>query len=124
MSEFRTNVRPGDWLVMALGLAMTVMLFATLWNVEPAGNVRIRTGNSVFATYSLDQERTIDVPGPLGVSRIIIQQRRVRFQGSPCHNQYCVHQGWLKHAGEVAVCLPNRVSVELSGEKGYDSLNY
>jgi hypothetical protein len=24
----------------------------------------------------------------------------------------------------VAVCLPNRVSLELAGEKGYDSLNY
>ena len=32
---------------------------------------------------------------------------------------------WLKQAGEIAVCLPNQVSLELSGgSKPYDSLNY
>jgi len=36
-----------------------------------------------------------------------------------------VRQGWLEQAGEVAVCLPNEVSVELAGSrKKYDSLNY
>ncbi|MEQ1673721.1 MAG: NusG domain II-containing protein, partial [Candidatus Nitrotoga sp.] len=37
----------------------------------------------------------------------------------------CVQQGWLKQAGEIALCLPNQVSVELSnGKSSYDSLNY
>jgi hypothetical protein len=99
-------------------------LFATLWHHEPAGKVRIRSGDQVFATYSLNQERTIDVPGPQGVTRVVIHQHQARIASSPCRNQYCVHQGWLKHAGQVAVCLPNRVTLELAGEKGYDSLNY
>jgi len=117
-------VLPGDWLVLLAGGTLVAWLFATLWHAEPAGKVRIRSGNTVFATFSLDQERTIEVPGPLGASRIVIHDHRVRFGGSPCRNQYCVHQGWLARAGQVAVCLPNRVSVELAGEKGYDSLNY
>ena len=124
MSRWLDKILPGDWLVMVACTALVGWLFATLWHSEPAGKVRIRTGDHVFATYSLDQERTIDVPGPLGISRIVIHNHQVRFGSSPCLNQYCVHQGWLAHAGQVAVCLPNRVSVELAGERGYDSLNY
>lgn len=114
----------GDWLVLAFGLVMVGWLFATLWHAEPAGKVRIRTGDTIFATFSLNQERAVDVPGPIGISRIVIHNHQVRFESSPCRNQYCVHQGWLARAGQVAVCLPNRVSLELVGNKGYDSLNY
>jgi hypothetical protein len=120
----KTRLLPGDWLVLVVGAAVVGWLFAALWHGEPAGKVRIRSGDSVFATFSLDQERSIEVPGPLGPSRIVIHNHQVRFQSSPCRNQYCVHQGWLARAGQVAVCLPNRVSLELAGEKGYDSLNY
>jgi hypothetical protein len=115
----------GDWLLLVAALAVVAWLFAALWHSEPAGKLLIRAGNRVFATMSLDQRRTLEVPGPLGVSRIIIEQGKVRFASSPCRNQYCVHQGWLTHAGQVAVCLPNRVSLELLGnEKIYDSINY
>ena len=76
-------------------------------------------------TYSLSQDRSIAVPGPVGISQIIIHQGQARFSRSPCRKQYCVHQGWLSHAGQVDVCLPNQISLELlGGEKKYDSLNY
>lgn len=101
------------------------MLFHTLWQLEPANKLRIRQGNTVYATLSLDQNRTLEISGPLGVSRVSIEHGRVRFEQSPCNNQYCVHQGWLSKAGQVAACLPNRVSIELLGvNKLYDSLNY
>jgi hypothetical protein len=116
---------PGDWLVLGLGLGLVVLLFATLWKPEHAAKLRIRSGDKVFATLSLDQERVLEIPGPLGASRVVVSQGKVRFMRSPCRNQYCVHQGWLQRAGQVAVCLPNQVSLELlGGEKAYDSLNY
>lgn len=120
----KSRLLPGDLLTLMLGVLLVGWLFAAFWQGGSAGKVRIRTGDTVFATFSLNQERTIEVPGPLGISRIVIHNHQARFQSSPCRNQYCVHQGWLAHAGQVAVCLPNRVSLELAGDKGYDSLNY
>jgi hypothetical protein len=120
----RPHIRIGDLLVVAVGTILVGALFATLWQFTPAGKVRIRSGDKVFATLSLNQERTIDVPGPLGNTRIVIHQHQARIQASPCRNQYCVHQGWLSHAGQAAVCLPNRITLELMGDKSYDSLNY
>lgn len=127
MSRWKSFPRPlpGDWLVLGCGLLAVVVLFATLWHPEHAARLQIRNRDGIFATFSLAQDRTIEVAGPLGVTHIRIQHGQVRFTSSPCRNQYCVHQGWLSHAGQVAVCLPNRVSLELlGGKKGYDSLNY
>ena len=115
----------GDYLVIALGLLLVVYLFKTLWHSEHAAKLQLRQGNQIVATLSLNQDRLMDVTGPLGVSKIEIKQGKVRFLSSPCANQYCVHQGWLHHAGQAAICLPNRVSLELLGtQKSYDSLNY
>ena len=110
---------------MGAGLLLVAMLFLTLWHGEHAAKLRIRQGDTIYATLSLDQERTLDIHGPLGDSRIVIHQGRARFVSSPCRNQYCVHQGWLSRAGQVAICLQNQVSLELLGaRKSYDSLNY
>jgi len=129
LRTFFSRVRPhllvGDMVVITAGIVVVAVLFSRLWQFEPANKLRIHQGDMVYATLSLNQVRTLEVPGPLGISRISIDHGKVRFVESPCHNQYCVHQGWLKTAGQVAVCLPNQVSVELLGSKKlYDSLNY
>lgn len=115
----------GDWLVLIIGLLVVIALFKTLWTNEHAAKVQIRVGDKIYATYSLNQQRDIHVHGKLGDAVISIAQGKARFAQSPCHTQYCVHQGWLTRAGQAAICLPNQISLELLGEKKvYDSLNY
>jgi hypothetical protein len=115
----------GDLLIMIVGLMVVGYLFKSLWHHEPAAKLQIRLGDKIYATYSLAQNRSIDIPGPIGITRIVINHGKARFAHSPCPNQYCVHQGWLSHQGQAAICLPNQVSLELlGGEKPFDSLNY
>ncbi len=116
---------PGDWLVLIASTLCVIYLFQTLWTNEHAAKVQIRLGDKVYATYSLNQQREIHVHGKLGDATINIAQGKARFAKSPCQTQYCVHQGWLTHAGQAAICLPNQISLELLGEtKPYDTLNY
>ena len=115
----------GDWLIFLLSLLVVFYLFNTLWSNNHATKVQIMLGNKIYATYSLNQQREIHIHGKLGEAVISIEQGKARFLKSPCHTQYCVHQGWLTRAGQAAICLPNQVSLELLGEaKLYDSLNY
>jgi hypothetical protein len=124
-SDLSGGLKWGDCLVTGIGLIAVITLFNTLWLGETASKVQIRAGSQIYSTLSLNQQRTIDVPGPLGTTRIAINNGKVRVASDPSPRQYCVKQGWLKQAGEVAVCLPNQVSVELLGSKRlYDSLNY
>jgi len=115
----------GDWLVLIASTLCIIYLFQTLWTNERAAKVQIRQGDKIYATYSLNQEREIHVHGKLGDATISIEKGKARFVKSPCHSQYCVYQGWLTHAGQAAICLPNQISLELMGEtKLYDTLNY
>lgn len=124
-SEFLSVIRWGDGLVIIIGIIAVIVLFKSLWLGEAANKVQVRAGDQIFSTLSLNQQRTLEVPGPLGNTIVTIDSGRVRVVSDPSPRQYCVKQGWLEHAGQVAMCLPNQVSVELLGSKKlYDSLNY
>ena len=117
--------RPGDWLLALLGLLVCVASFPLVWQAGRPEKVLIRSGGEVFAEADLSRNRRVNVPGPLGVTEIAIENGRVRVVADPGPRQYCVRQGWLARPGEIAICAPNQVSVQvLGGKTVYDSLSY
>ena len=117
--------RPGDWLVAALGLAFCAVSFPLSWQAGVAEKAVIKRGGEVFAELDLSRNRSIEVPGPLGLTTITVDKRRVRVVSDPGPRQYCVRQGWLARPGEIAICAPNQISVQVQGGKdAYDSLSY
>ena len=125
MSRGGAPIKPGDGLTLLCGALLTVWLALTLWQGGVADKAIIRSGGKIFRVVALNRDLEISVPGPLGVSTVAIHDLQARIASDPSPRQYCVHQGWLSRAGEIAVCLPNQVSVELAGaKKKYDSLTY
>lgn len=123
--SLRSSIKTGDWLTLLLGCTCVILLTLNLWNGELADRAIIRSGGKIFKEVPLSRDLQIEVPGPLGISIITIEKRKARISSDPSSRQYCVRQGWLQQAGEIAICLPNEVSVELTGSaKKYDSLNY
>ena len=121
LAHFKT----GDYITILLGTLFTAWLAATLWQGGAADKAIIRSGGKIFREVPLSRDQIIEVSGPLGFSQIAIHNRQARIAADPSPRQYCVRQGWLKQAGEISICLPNQVSVELNGgSKHYDSLNY
>jgi hypothetical protein len=115
----------GDWLVILASVVAIICMFLQFWSFEHASKLKIRQGNQIIGTYDLNQTKELRIHGALGDSLISISQGKVRFKQSPCNNQYCVHQGWLSRSGQVAICIPNQISLQLIGAKSsYDSLNY
>jgi len=48
---------------------------------------------------------------------------KARVVDSPCRDRLCARAGWLERPGDVAVCLPQRVIVEIRGAgRGVDGV--
>ena len=118
-------LRPGDWLVMAGGAALVGATLPLLWQSGFAERAIIRQDGQVFAEVDLGSRREVTVPGPLGTTLVAVEPGRARVVADPGPRQYCVRQGWLVRPGEIAICAPNHVSVQIAGRtRAYDSLSY
>ncbi len=117
--------RPGDWLILFLGSALVAGLGTSFWRGQAGDTLIVRAHGKVHDQASLLHAASISVQGPLGTTLIEIQPGRARVARDPSPRQLCVRQGWLTHAGESALCLPNQVSVEIQGAtRLHDSVAY
>jgi hypothetical protein len=123
--KLRTKFFIGDSIIILISLIFIIFTFKTLWHFETGSVVRVNFQGNTYGNFSLFQDKKISLIGKEGESIIEIKEGRARFKSSPCKNQYCVQQGWIHLSGQILICIPNEVSIEIfSKSKAYDSLNY
>lgn len=116
---------PGDWLLLIGGAVLVGASIPAFWQGGLADRAIVRQEGKVFADIDLKAKKLIEVPGPLGNTMIAVEPGRARVVSDPGPRQYCVKQGWLMRPGEIAICAPNRVSLQITGRtKVYDSISY
>ncbi|MBQ7293418.1 MAG: NusG domain II-containing protein [Clostridia bacterium] len=96
-------------------LLAVVLFFLSLLFGENSDYVRITTEKSK-QVYSLSEnkEYTIDSNGHSLTVKIV--DREVFVSSSTCADKVCVNSGKISHGGEIIVCAPALVSIELIGE--------
>ncbi|MEA2094222.1 MAG: NusG domain II-containing protein [Pseudomonadota bacterium] len=115
-----------DWLLIVIVVCSLPLLYARLWlQDDTVSYLRVQTGNEAATVMPLRPDRRLDIKGPLGDSTVEIRDKQVRFLSSPCAGKVCIHSGWLSAAGELAACLPNRISIQLLGtHPRFDAINF
>ena len=81
-------VRPGDCLTALIAAVFCAVSFPLAWQAGTPEKALIKLGGKVFAELDLSRSRQIDVPGPLGTTRVVVEQRRVRVASDPGPRQY------------------------------------
>ena len=121
-----TQLTPADKVIMAGSLLFVLVLYYFFWvGGGEAKHVEIFVKGEKRYVYNLSENHKINVPGKIGESLIEIADSKIRFVHSPCNTQFCVRSGWHEHSGSFAACLPNGVSVRLTGVgKMYDAINF
>ena len=125
MKSWLALIRPGDWLVLLGSAVLVGFSVPVFWQGGMADRAIIRQEGRIFAEVDLKARKQFAVAGPLGTTVIAVEAGRARVVADPGPRQYCVRQGWLMRPGEIAICAPNRVSVQIAGRtKVYDSISY
>lgn len=70
--------------------------------------------------------KTIPIKTEYGYNLIEIGDEKVRVIEADCPDKLDVKQGYISKAGEVIVCLPNRLVIEIKGanEKDVDYISH
>ena len=115
----------GDSLIILMSLVFIIFSFKTFWHFETGSVVQVNFKGETYGNFSLFQDKKISLIGKEGESVIEIKDGQARLKSAPCRNQYCIQQGWIRFTGQMLICIPNEISIEILGKtKAYDSLNY
>jgi heptaprenyl diphosphate synthase len=77
--------------------------------------VLVDVHDRTVARLDLRIDSEVMVAGEHGALRVQTQGGRVRVAEADCPNHICVRTGWRSRAGEVIVCVPNRVVIRILG---------
>jgi len=83
--------------------------------------LEIESMGKPYAVVEMNRRKTVTVPGVLGDSVIEINENGARFIETAGGDTNCIEQGYISDAGEMAVCVPNRVLIRVIGKSDIDT---
>ncbi len=105
-----------DILLFLIIIAVAVGGIFLLSGSGSAQTALIRMDGRIVREVKLDVDQSFQV----GDVRFEVKNGAIAFMESDCPGQECIHAGWLSSPGSSMACLPNKISVTLTGESGVD----
>ena len=102
-------------------LSVLVLLIAQLTRSEGASAVVTVDGVTV-GEYSLDRDGEYTINN--GTNILTVKGGVAYMSYSSCPDHVCENTGKAKYVGEQIVCLPNKVTVTISGEITDDAVDF
>jgi hypothetical protein len=125
--------RKTRWSWVDLLIAAAIVFFSLYWLVARAETYEtlkeavIYKDDVVIERISLagNAQRRIDL-SPHGVDMVVaVRQGRVRVVSSSCQQQICVRKGWVGRAHDPIICIPNKITIEVTGtDPQYDAISH
>jgi hypothetical protein len=114
-----TGLKPLDIVLVILTAAAAVASGIAIYgNRKDTVHLVIESPSGSWI-YSLDSDRRVEIPGPIGSTTVAIEDGKARIAASPCPNQTCVAAQGISRKGEWNACLPNEVIIRVDGD-GHD----
>jgi hypothetical protein len=110
-----------DYVIIVVLALFTITSFVgTLLNSNRKYNekyVKIEVDGKLYDTYTLiNHEETIKIKTKLGENLIQIKDGKVHVLDADCPDKVCIKDGYISEPGQILVCLPNKVVVEVKGK--------
>ncbi len=114
------RIKAGDYAAIILSISIALISGLLIYTGYPPPELLEISSDSGKSVYPLDQERVLEIEGPIGISVIVISGKSAWFRDSPCPDKLCVKTGHLHDSGHWAGCLPNRIFIRIKGKEKED----
>lgn len=104
-------------LIAVLLVAIAASTLSVRFLAGEGSAVLIQQDGATVYTMDLREHRTVTLQGRLGPVVVETMNGRVAVTRASCPNHICVRTGWRSRAGEVIVCVPNKIVVRITGQQ-------
>lgn len=106
--------KKADIILYAVVVAFTVLAVALAYT-KPGSAVEITIAGRTY-TYPLNEDRVVDV----GHLQVVIRDSKVWVTDADCPDKVCEHTGKISYENQTIVCIPNTITVRITGGDGPD----
>lgn len=116
--HMKTGFKKKDFALAAIIVIVALLAFLAheLIGSEGAGKVIIKVNGEIEGTYSLAEDREVEING--GTNLLQIKNGEADMIEADCPDQLCVNQKAISLRNESIICLPNKVVVEIESSEG------
>ena len=112
----RTVTRMDLLLILILFAAAGCLLFFR--HRQGAGSlVRIYSDNEIVKELSLNRDDSFTITTDLGTNTIVVENGQAFMADADCPDKICEQMGLISKPGEMIICLPHKIIVEVSDGK-------
>ena len=94
-------------------IAVVFLIFINLTRNQTGDQIQITVNGTLYGTYSLDQDQTIEIEENGSYNRIRIADGKAYMEEADCPDGYCKEQGKISTQAQTIVCLPHKLVVEV-----------
>lgn len=104
-------------LVVSLLVVAGIVFLVFNINIKTGKTVVITENGSTYGTYSLSENKVIDINTDLGHNEVLIKDGKVHMEEADCPDKYCVDKGNISKTNESLICLPHKLVVEITNDE-------
>ncbi len=108
-------MKKGDIALIVISL---ILLALWLFPAQSGECVNIYVDGEIYKSLPLEKDCEIIVKSDFGTNKVVVKGKKVSVTDATCPDKLCEKHS-IEKSGRSIVCLPNRVSVVIEGEK-YD----
>jgi hypothetical protein len=116
MKKIFKILKTGDYILTAMIL---IGFFVCIFLIQSSTNegqiVTIFVDNQEQYRFRIFEDRTIAIHGAIGDTVVKVESGKVWVESASCPHQICKNMGKISKAGEVIVCIPNRLLIRIEG---------
>lgn len=101
------------FIIVGLLVVALISLLVIELTKEQGTYVVVRINGIEVATYPLDKDNVYELNG--GTNILCVKNGEAYLIDANCPDHLCVKQGKISHNGETITCLPNKLTVTVSG---------
>lgn len=112
-----------DKLLICLSLLTALILylmFGYVFSLGSASTVQITVDGEIYGEYKFSQitdEKIVDIKTEFGHNTVVIEKNGAYVSYADCPDKVDVHSGKITKPGQIIICVPNRLSVQILGDK-------